>query len=370
MSRVRFLMIGGFLGAGKTTAIARLARHFIDQGLSVGLVTNDQANDLVDTESLRAQGFNVGEVTGACFCCKFNGLLDTVSQISQDKQPDVILAEPVGSCTDLVSTVVEPLKRFYGNEFEVGPLAVLLKPEHGRKILSNDESFGFSQKAAYIFLKQLEEADVVVINKIDKLDQRERDELIRLVRDRYPTKTVVAASARSGEGLPALVKELARPSTARKQAMDVDYDIYAEGEAELGWLNCLVTIEARDPADEFALDEVVVELVRRLRSDLAKSDAEPAHLKVLAEADDESAIANLVSSDAEVDLSKSAGTSAARAELIINARVAIAPETLAEIVAATAAALAAERNWLHTLSDLQSFRPGRPMPTHRITAAG
>ena len=57
MSCVRFLMIGGFLGAGKTTAIARLARHFIDEGLSVGLVTNDQANDLVDTESLRAAGF-------------------------------------------------------------------------------------------------------------------------------------------------------------------------------------------------------------------------------------------------------------------------------------------------------------------------
>ncbi len=56
MPRVRFLMIGGFLGAGKTTAIARLARHYTDQGLNVGLVTNDQANDLVDTESLRAKG--------------------------------------------------------------------------------------------------------------------------------------------------------------------------------------------------------------------------------------------------------------------------------------------------------------------------
>src|SRR5688500_6172207 len=106
MSRVRFLMIGGILAAGKSTALARLARHFMEQGLAVGLVTNDQANDLVDTESLRAQGFNVGEVTGACFCCKFNGLLDTVSQLSQDRKPDIILAEPVGSCTDLVSTVI------------------------------------------------------------------------------------------------------------------------------------------------------------------------------------------------------------------------------------------------------------------------
>jgi Ni2+-binding GTPase involved in maturation of urease and hydrogenase len=366
MPRVRFLMIGGFLGAGKTTAIARLARHFIDQGLSVGLVTNDQANDLVDTESLRAQGFNVGEVTGACFCCKFNGLLDTVSQISKDRQPDVILAEPVGSCTDLVSTVIEPLQRFYGGEFEVGPLAVLVKPEHGRKILSNDASFGFSPKAAYIFLKQIEEADVVVINKIDKLTAAERDQLIKLVSDRYPTKTVFAVSSRTGDGLDALVTELKTARPARERAMVVDYDIYAEGEAELGWLNCLITIEASATAPEFSLDELSLAFVRRIKQNLVAHGAEPAHLKVLAEADGESAIANLVSSDADVDLSKSAGIRARRAELIVNARVAVAPETLSEIIAETAQALAAEHGWDHTLTDLQSFRPGRPMPTHRI----
>src|SRR5687767_10766884 len=57
MSRIRFLMLGGFLGAGKTTAIARLARHYTGQGKRVAIVTNDQAYDLVDTHSLRAQGF-------------------------------------------------------------------------------------------------------------------------------------------------------------------------------------------------------------------------------------------------------------------------------------------------------------------------
>jgi Ni2+-binding GTPase involved in maturation of urease and hydrogenase len=366
MSRVRFLMIGGFLGAGKTTVIARLARHFMDQGLAVGLVTNDQANVLVDTESLRAQGFNVGEVTGACFCCKFNGLLDTVSQISANRRPDIILAEPVGSCTDLVSTVVEPLKRFYGDQFEVGPLAVLVKPEHGRKILSGDASVGFSPKAAYIFLKQIEEADIVVVNKVDKLEPAERENLIQLVRERYSSKTVLAVSGRTGAGITDLVDELRRPSPTRAQAMDVDYDIYAEGEAELGWLNCLVTLSAADTSREFPLDKVVVDFVTRLKDQLISHNAEPAHLKVLAEADGESAIANLVSSDAGVDLSRSAGVSASRAELIVNARVAIAPETLADIVAETAAQLADDYQCAHTVADLQSFRPGRPMPTHRV----
>ena len=82
-------MIGGFLGAGKTTAIARLARHLVDAGRQVGLVTNDQSHDLVDTQSLRAQGFSVGEVPGACFCCKFDELVETLVHLGHERRPDV-----------------------------------------------------------------------------------------------------------------------------------------------------------------------------------------------------------------------------------------------------------------------------------------
>ena len=73
-----YIMVGGFLGAGKTTTVARLARHFMEQGKNVGIVTNDQTSDLVDTHSLRSQGFEVGEVAGSCFCCNFNALTSTV----------------------------------------------------------------------------------------------------------------------------------------------------------------------------------------------------------------------------------------------------------------------------------------------------
>ena len=127
-------MVGGFLGAGKTTALARLARFYTARGQKVGLVTNDQAADLVDTSSLRSQGFAVGEIAGACFCCRFNDLVSTVTELETSQRPDVILAEPVGSCTDLVATVVQPLKDLYGQRFEVAPYAVLFKPSHGLRI--------------------------------------------------------------------------------------------------------------------------------------------------------------------------------------------------------------------------------------------
>ena len=135
MDRVRFVMIGGFLGAGKTTTLARLAKHYQSRGQKVGIVTNDQAHNLVDTNSLRAQGLTVEEVPGACFCCRFEDLVSKIGSLEAGERPDVILAEPVGSCTDLVATVIQPLKDLYGTRFSVAPYAVLFKPSHGQKIL-------------------------------------------------------------------------------------------------------------------------------------------------------------------------------------------------------------------------------------------
>lgn len=364
LRRVRFLMLGGFLGAGKTTTIARLARHFISQGLKVGLVTNDQAYGLVDTQSLRAQGFQVGEVTGACFCCKFNDLIGTAAQLTADEQPDVIIAEPVGSCTDLVATVLEPLGQLYGDRYEIAPLGVLLKPDHGRKILADEQGLGFSPKAAYIFLKQLEEADIVVINKIDQLAAEARERLLQLTRQRFPQKEVLAMSARDGQGFNDLVAALSRPQPNRTRTPEVDYDIYAEGEAELGWLNCSVGIRSID--GPFELDRLLVELVSRLARAFAEVSAEPAHLKVLADADGATAIANLVSAESGAELSLASGARVAAADFTVNARVAIAPENLSEQVSKAVAELADEHRLAAEISDLQCFRPGRPMPTHRL----
>ena len=115
----RYVMVGGFLGAGKTTAVERLARILTDRGLRVGLITNDQSSGLVDSLVLRGQGFQVEEIAGGCFCCRFHTLEEAVQNLTAATRPDVFLAEPVGSCTDLVATVGYPLRRIYGDRFSV-----------------------------------------------------------------------------------------------------------------------------------------------------------------------------------------------------------------------------------------------------------
>lgn len=358
-------MVGGFLGAGKTTTIGRLAKTYQEQGLQVGIVTNDQASDLVDTHTLRSQGFDVGEVAGACFCCNFNELTDTVERLEEGNRPDVILAEPVGSCTDLVATVVQPLLRLCQDKFEVAPYGVILKPSHGLRILKQQKNAGFSPKAAYIFEKQLEEADFIIINRIDQLAAEEVDELAELIARKHPDVPILRMSARVGTGFEALLELLDQKGEFGRRILDLDYDIYAEGEAELGWLNSSLTVNADAP---FSLDDLLVGIVDRLRVSLAEVGAETAHLKTIGLWEGYHGVANLTSSDAPAELSLASDCQTQQAEVIVNARVAVDPETLTDhvraAVDAACNALGAKAEYRQT----QSFRPGRPVPTHRFGA--
>ena len=361
---MRFVLIGGFLGAGKTTTIARLAGYYQQQGLRVGIVTNDQAADLVDTHSLRSMGFSVGEVAGACFCCHFDELTETIGRLGDDQKPDIILAEPVGSCTDLVATVVQPLVQLYPDRFQVAPYGVILKPSHGRKILGNEAAGGFSPKAAYIFTKQLEEADFILLNRIDQLSEEQAGELEDLLKDRYPGVPVLRVSAREGTGIEALVQLLDQQGAFGQKVLELDYDIYAEGEAELGWLNASLVVESETP---FFLDELLTGLIGQLRGQLAKSGAETAHLKTIGMAEDGHGVANLVSSDSAVELSLASDCQTRRCDLIVNALVATDPEELEKEIREAVTAVVDQLNAAVTFRQVQSFRPGRPVPTHRMT---
>jgi Ni2+-binding GTPase involved in maturation of urease and hydrogenase len=366
MKRMRFVMVGGFLGAGKTTTIGALARRYQQQGLKVGIVTNDQAVDLVDTHALRSQGHLVGEVAGACFCCNFNELLSTVDGLQAEAQPDVVLAEPVGSCTDLVATVVQPLVQLHQGQFDIAPYGVILKPSHGLRILKPNERSGFSPKAAYIFRKQLEESDCILINRIDELTSEQADELSALLTAEFPTTPQLRIAAKTEEGFDALAEFLNQRGPFGRRILELDYDTYAEGEAELGWLNASVQVAAAAP---LALDELLLNVIRRLAAALAKREAETAHLKVIGLWEGFFGVANLVSSRSQPELSLPSNCQIRGANLIVNARVALDPEQLATEVRAAVEAACSSFGAKTTWNLVQSFRPGRPVPTHRMATA-
>src|SRR2546429_588253 len=159
----RMVLLGGFLGAGKTTTALTAARLLRSDGHRVAIITNDQGTDLVDTElAAWALPSGVREVTGGCFCCRFEDLAEAVREVVGETSADTVIAEAVGSCADLQATVVRPLRRHHP-EMELAPLTTVVEPSRLAALTSPDAD----PELAYLFDRQLEEADIIALNKID-----------------------------------------------------------------------------------------------------------------------------------------------------------------------------------------------------------
>ena len=363
----RFIMIGGFLGAGKTTAVGRLAARLSGQGLRVGLITNDQGRNLADTAMLRSQRFATEEIPGGCFCCRFDSLVEAAHRLTERSQPQVFIAEPVGSCTDLVATVAYPLRRLYGENFTVAPVSVLVDPIRALRVFGVEEGGSFSEKVLYIYNKQLEEADLVVISKCDLLDEARLASLRAAIAERFPRKEILAVSPREGIGLEPWFAKIASEGQAAGEAMEVDYRVYADGEALLGWLNCRAQLAA---AEAFDGNTFLRELASQVQQRLQAGKAEVAHLKMTLSTDSgqwDIGVVNLVRNDFLPELSMALKQPVRGGKLIINLRAEAAPDVLGTAVNDALAATVRKFVTLSaTMERLEQFRPGKPTPTYRF----
>lgn len=361
----RYLLVGGFLGAGKTTAVAALARHFSSRGKRVGLITNDQGRELVDTQMLRSRGFATEEIAGGCFCCKFNSLVDAASRLTRDARPEVFIAEPVGSCTDLLATVTYPLRRMHGDKFTVAPVSVLVDPFRARRILGLEEGGSFSDKIRYIYRKQLEEADLLVMAKSDLLDAGSQAQLRAALEREFPQARILAISARHGTGLEAWCEILESEDQVTRPAIQIDYEAYAVGEAQLGWLNATLDVGAREEIDAaLLLEKLAGEIQRRLNV----ARAEVAHLKMTLSPGNalagEVAVINLVRNDYQPEVCQQLEEPITGGQIILNLRAECDPDQMAAIVEQSVAEISGEDCRLR-LEHLERFRPGWPTPTYR-----
>ncbi len=359
MNTTRLILVGGFLGSGKTTLLWEAAQKVMQSGKRVGLITNDQAPELVDTAILSRNDVNVAEVNGSCFCCNFPGLIDATKKLKKEAEADVIIAEPVGSCTDLSATIVQPLKENLRGELLVSPLTVLADPTRLSDIL-NGGNAGLHPSAAYIYKKQLEESDIILISKTDTISPEALSLLTEKAKLHFPDSEVLTVSSVSGEGMEEWLEKVQNSNEAGKRLVEVDYDVYAEGEAVLGWLNS--TIELSGNSVDW--DAFARELMQSLSQQFDKMGASVGHVKILLESGEQYIVSNLTGLNDTLTFRQSIGTSN-NARLTVNIRVEMTPEMLEKVVNST----------LHEISGTavkqkvvahRCLSPGRPNPTYRF----
>src|SRR5262249_39705940 len=143
------------------------------------------------------------------------------------------------------------------------------------------------------------------------------EELRSLVQAQFPGTPVLRMSARTGEGVEALAEFLDQQGAFGRKILEIDYDTYAEGEAELGWLNGSVRLTS---AVAFDLDALLLEVVAELGTALKGRGAEVAHLKAIGLGESTFGVANLVSSASEAELSLPSRAKVTEVDLVVNAR--------------------------------------------------
>jgi G3E family GTPase len=357
------ILVGGFLGAGKTTLLGQAAKHLLRREKKVGLITNDQAADLVDTGFLRDLGLTVEEIAGGCFCCRFGQLIETADALVKESHPDIIIGEPVGSCTDISATVLQPIKDLYGDRFTLTPFSVLVDPDRLWEVLEPRRRSPMHASARYILRKQLEEADIILLNKVDTLDAADCQELLAAAAELFPDTPIRPISALTGEGVTDWLDTVLAGAPVGQRIVEVNYDVYAEGEAVLGWLNAAVTLTATAPVDWTAL---AVSVLSGIQQASAARNTEIAHAKISLHTDSGQIVANLTSTQGRIATRGAIAGTPMSATLTVNARVEMTPEELQRIVEQvlhTAVSDAVQA----TITAMHSLSPGRPTPTHRYT---
>lgn len=361
---IRFIALGGFLGAGKTTTMMAATERLQSRGHGVAVVTNDQGTELIDTQLVRSRLDAVGEVTGGCFCCRFEDLMEVTSRLLEDGSADTVLAEAVGSCTDLQATVIRPLRAYYDTQFAPAPLTVVVDPLRYRELGSALPLQDQDNDMAYLFAHQLAEADIIAVNKVDLLADAERERLLSDLAGRYEHARVLAYSAKLGDGLDELIAAWDTPAIPAPH-VDIDYDRYAAAEAELAWFNQTYAVTGSGFFPELWAHTALSAL-----SETASGNGwTVGHAKISVQTAAGLTKLSLTAAGDALVVDAIAGEPAESAKANINARIACEPETMDAAAAAAVAAAdaAAGSSSVPAAAASIAFKPGYPRPVHRIT---
>lgn len=362
------------MGSGKTTAIIGAAKQLLAQGRRVGVVTNDQGRFLVDTAFFRLADLPAVEVTGGCFCCNYDDLDARLEQIVAQARPDAVFAESVGSCADLVATVVKPLLSLGGGRFAPSSFSVFADARLLRRRLLGLE-MPFSQDVVYIFDQQLAEAGLLVVNKADLLAPDGLQELGGLVAERFGGVPVLyqdslrmdggkpASSAAGGiTGIPEWVVRIQSGALGLpRRPLEMDYARYGAGEAGLAWLDEEISLQGA------GMRAFMDTFLKALAGSLQAAGAPVGHIKLLLRAVGSELKLSLTAGDPPaLDWTASLPELTGPVDLILNARVQIGAVALRRLVAQALSAASSAAGVSYAETAVSFFHPSFPRPTHRF----
>jgi G3E family GTPase len=186
---MEMLIVAGFLGSGKTTLLLSVIERLIERtGKKVVVIVNDFGTVGIDGKVMTKYGLNVKELASGCICCTLGAdLLQTVQDIESSIAPDIIVIEPTGVADP--SAIVNAMTLYEGNGLSRIMSAVIVDASRFDVIL---------KALGRPLTKQVESADLILINKMDTVSASEIERMSAALRDINRTKPIIPISATEG----------------------------------------------------------------------------------------------------------------------------------------------------------------------------
>lgn len=360
----KLVAIGGYLGSGKTTLIIAIGKKLAsERGMKIAVVTNDQGDELVDSKLVGELGLPFTEVHNGCFCCRFPEFITKVHEILAKVKPDMILAEPVGSCTDLIATVYNPISEYYKDELSIAPYVVLVD---AKRLLDLTDLDLKKDRQLMLMSWQLREADVVGINKVDLISPSELDKVKDVLRKLYiafEELELLPISAKTGYNLDKLCEIILKRDYRRKGGIDVNYDVYAAAEADLGWFNGSFVVKSKEPV---SVEEVIKHLLLDAGKKILEKGGRIAHLKLYCSTKEGLSKASLVDMKQGVLFDLKPPLSSNELRVVLNIRAELSPEEIEGIVRQVLNDVVSKYGAESEGWSSRSFRPRYPHPYYHL----
>jgi G3E family GTPase len=194
---MKILVIAGFLGSGKTTILLEVARRIADSGKRIAIIENEIGEIGIDGQYIRQAGLEVQEIFGGCICCTLAvNLVTTIQQVEIQVDPDLIIIEPTGLAKpgDAVETIQKHLSHI--RDITVICLIDAMRFDMLNEMLNS------------LLVSQIEAADIIAVNKIDEVENKSIDSVLKKINMINSDVPVFTISAKQRTNVSAMMKGL------------------------------------------------------------------------------------------------------------------------------------------------------------------
>lgn len=166
---MKILILGGFLGSGKTSVLLQLAHYLVEQStgkekIRVAIIENEIGQIGIDDKVLLGKGYKVRDIFSGCVCCSLNSdLISGIQEIRSTTDPEWLIIEATGVA--FPDKIAESI--FSNLELE-SRVVTLIDAKRWKRIRI---------PLANLIEGQLSDAHFILINKTDLVDEGELTEI-------------------------------------------------------------------------------------------------------------------------------------------------------------------------------------------------